>query len=361
MDVRPDLFSRKDISMNIQDTFLKTRAERAIALQEQGLFLIDQRSELPLPGPKSISNLKYSNERDENGRYYDYETPWGKFSFDIESQRSLLVLRKGMPPSELLPQSRLEVATATLHSGFVAIHNNGSSFDLDFQTRDRFSWETLRLINQTLAEEHLPVVVWQLDEATGETPPVIRITNDSAMLFASSAIWDTDEQQLVAAQVVTTSQELLKAIKATLANNGSKNYLTVKTPEDSAYLRGARRGYVSVNNSLASANADGTVTALLHPLSGDPQANSAGHFYLVVAPGENISQKFVERLDLAIPWPIQPEWAEYLLEAGQIADLVFLLPGSGKDFAAGFRILKNETKWQQVIADGLKEGRISIT
>ena len=347
--------------MTIQDSFLKARAERAIALQEQGLFLIDQRSELPLPGPKSISNLKYSNERDENGRYYDYETPWGKFSFDIESQRSLLVLRKGMPPSELLPQSRLEVATATLHSGFVAIHNNGSSFDLDFQTRDRFSWETLRLINQTLAEEHLPVVVWQLDEATGETPPVIRITNDSAMLFASSAIWDTDEQQLVAAQVVTTSQELLKAIKATLANNGGKNYLTVKTSEDSAYLRSARRGYISVNNSLASANADGTVIALLHPLSGDPQANSAEHFYLVVAPGESISQKFIERLDLAIPWPIQPEWAEYLLEAGQMADLVFLLPGSGKDFAAGFRILKNETKWQQVIADGLKDGRISIS
>ena len=193
-----------------------------------------------------------------------------------------------------------------------------------------------------------------------DTLPVIRIANDSAMLFASSAIWDPDEQQLVAAQVVTTSQELLKAIKATLANNGGKNYLTVKTHEDSAYLRGARRGYLSVSSSLVSANADGTVTALLHPLSGDPQTNRAEHMYLVVAPGESVSQKFVERLDLAIPWPIQPEWADYLLEAGQTADLVFLLPGSGNDFAAGFRILKNETLWQQVIADGLKEGRITI-
>jgi hypothetical protein len=181
------------------------------------------------------------------------------------------------------------------------------------------------------------------------------------MLFASSAIWDNDEQQLVAAQVVTTSQELLKAIKATLANNGNKNYLTVKTPEDNAFLKGAKRGYVSVNNNLSGANAEGTVTALLHPLSGDPQANAAEHFYIVVAPDENISQKFAERLDLAIPWPIQPEWSEYLLEAGQEAELVQVLPGSGKDFAAGLRVAKNESKWQQIIANGLKAGRISIS
>ena len=106
------------------------------------------------------------------------------------------------------------------------------------------SWtiNTLQVLNQTLATEQIPVVVWQLDEAEGETPPVIRITNDSAMVFASSAIWSPIDQQLVAAQVVTTSQDLLKAIKATLANNNTKSYLTVKTPDDSAYLKGARQG-----------------------------------------------------------------------------------------------------------------------
>jgi hypothetical protein len=153
---------------------------------------------------------------------------------------------------------------------------------------------------------------------------------------------------------------LLKAIKATLANNNAKSFLTVKTPDDSAYLKSARKGYISANNNLTQANAEGTVTALLHPLSGDPQANSAEHFFLVVTPGEDLNQRFAERLDLAIPWPIQPEWADYLLEAGQESDLVQVLPSSGTDFTAGLRIKKNESLWQQVISDGLKNGRIQI-
>ena len=84
------------------------------------------------------------------------------------------------------------------------------------------------------------------------------------------------------------------------------------------------------------------------------------HLYIVIAPGESLKDKFSERLDLAIPWPIQPEWAEYLLEAGQEKDLVQVLPSSGTDFTAGLRIKKNESLWQQVISDGLKRGCIQI-
>jgi len=43
---------------------------------------------------------------------------------------------------------------------------------------------------------------------------------------------------------------LLKAIKATLANNNGKSYLTIKPTDDSAYLKSARRGYVHVSNDL---------------------------------------------------------------------------------------------------------------
>jgi hypothetical protein len=160
---------------------------------------------------------------------------------------------------------------------------------------------------------------------------------------------------------VTTSQELLKAIKASLATNNRKSYITVKTPKDSAYLKGARRGFITATNSLTQANAEGTVSALLHPLSGDPQAHTDDHFYLVITPEEDLSEKFAERLDLAIPWPLQPEWAEYLLEAGKKAGLVQALAMSGSDFSAGLRVAKNETKWQQVISTGLKQGRISIS
>ncbi len=279
----------------------------------------------------------------------------------LRATRASILQEQGSPPPELVPQAKLKVATATIHTGFVTICNNGRSFDLDFQTRDQVGWDTLRLINKTLASEQIPVVVWQVDEAEGETPPLIRITNESAMVFASSAIWDIEHQQLVAAQVVTTSQELLKAIKATLANSNGKSYLTVKTPDDSAYLKSARRGYVHVSNDLARANAQGSVTALLHPLSGDPQAHSFEHLYIVIAPGESLKEKFAERLDLAIPWPIQPEWSEYLLEAGKRAGLIEVLPACGQDFSAGLRVSKNESKWHELISTGLKSGRISIS
>ena len=74
----------------ITDERLKTRAECAIALQAEGQFLVDFRRELPLP---VIENLQYSHDRDESGRYYDYENEWGRFSF-APGDRSLLLLKK---------------------------------------------------------------------------------------------------------------------------------------------------------------------------------------------------------------------------------------------------------------------------
>lgn len=76
--------------MSVNDHQLQQRVMKAIALQEQGLFIVDCRHDLPLPGHKSLENMRYSNNRDEIGRYYDYETDWGKFSFDPDSYRSLL-------------------------------------------------------------------------------------------------------------------------------------------------------------------------------------------------------------------------------------------------------------------------------
>lgn len=62
--------------------------------------------------------------------------------------------------------------------GYVAIHNNGSSFDLDMATRDVTDYSVLQRINQTLSSEHIPVVVWQVDKEERDIPPVIRITNE---------------------------------------------------------------------------------------------------------------------------------------------------------------------------------------
>ena len=66
--------------MSIQNNELKRKTLRAIDLQEENLFIVDQRSELPLPMDGSLERLSYSNERDEQGRYYDYQNSWGYFS-----------------------------------------------------------------------------------------------------------------------------------------------------------------------------------------------------------------------------------------------------------------------------------------
>lgn len=345
--------------MTIENNSLKQRTQRAIALQESGCFIVDRRGELPLLTDQSLNELRYSRQFDEHGQYYDYQNAWGCFSCDSED-RYLLILRKGTPPEALLPQPRLALATATLYAGYIAIQSGRNSLELDFRSSGAADWSTLHDINALLRQEAIPLVVWQLEQAPDDIPPIIRIYNDSAMVYATSAVWSLEDQQLVAAQIVSTSAELLKAIKATLANNHAKSYISVKTPDDSAYLKGARRGYTAVANSLSAANADGAVTVLLHPLAGDPQANAGEYFYLIVTQGESLEQKFIERLDLAIPWPLQPTWAEYLLEAGQDAGLVQHLPASGTDFTAALRVSKNESQWRQLIQTGLSRAQLII-
>jgi hypothetical protein len=162
-----------------------------------------------------------------------------------------------------------------------------------------------------------------------------------------------DEQQLVATQVVTTSQELLKAIKATLATNNSKSYLTVKTPDDSAYLKGARRGYIASQQPGAGQRRwDG------HCPAASAERRPTGHtfefFYLVVASPEELSQRsssngstwpspgLCSRNGLNTCWkPVRRlVWCRCCLAQARIS------PGAAH--------LKNESKWQQLISDGLK-------
>ena len=259
-------------SMTIQDTNLKEKVLRAIALQAQGAFVSDYHHELPLPGHKELVNLRYSHERDENGRYYDYETPWGKFSSDTENSL-VVVMRKGTPPAELLPQPRLELATATLHTGYVAIHNNGSSFEMDFKTRDRLCWETLRIINQTLAAENMPIAVWQVDEAKTDTP-----ASDPHLQRLSHAV--CLQRHLgsgrAAAGCRPDRHHQPGTAESHQGNPGTERWQELPVAQDAGKQRlsaWSQTRLCTVNNHLTPVNAEGTVSVLLHPLSGDPQAN----------------------------------------------------------------------------------------
>ncbi len=198
-------------------------------------------------------------------------------------------------------------------------------------------------------------------EAPDNAIEVLKLSNESALVYASGAVWSPADSQLVAAHVVTTSHELLTAIRATLANNSNKSFLTLMHPGGREILQGAKRGYITITSSLDRAHAAGVTAILLHPLTGDPKHHpQAECFYVVAVDGEDFAGKFGERLALSIPWPTRPEWAQYLIEAGQEMELVEFLPVAGRGFTTAARVMRDEEAWETVIADGLKYKRITI-
>ena len=341
-----------------EDTHLRQQVLKLIELQRQGKFLATPRDyESGAPPLPTLQDLGL-----RRARYpYDYEADWGRFKMDYPS--GALVLVEGAPPDEWLPQPLLQAVTALVHPGHVSLlTEDGSDPGLALEIRQEESdYRFLRRINAILAAERQPYVCWRLEWPQDENAlEVISIANESALVFASSAVWSPEDGQLVAALVASPSKELLTAIRATLANNSSKGWITVKGASENAFLRGAKRGFVQVAASLAKTNAQGTAAVLLHPLAGNPQEESAEFFYVVATPAESLPDKFGERLALAIPWPTQPGWSEYLLDAGQEAGLVQLLPVLGPDFSAAVRVCKDDAGWGNLIEQGLKAQTISV-
>jgi len=164
---------------------------------------------------------------------------------------------------------------------------------------------------------------------------------------------------LVAATLVSPSTQSLRAITATLATNAKKG-LTLSVDGSSHYLQNARRGYIAVSGSLSASGAEGNVQTIVHPLAGNPQDQPADHFYVLAPKGQDLAAVFIERLALAIPWPTQPEWTGYLMEAGSEKELLRALDKSGPDFASALCVQKNEDGWKAVIETGLADHRIHI-
>ena len=340
-----------------EDTHLRTQVQKLIDLQRQGKFLASPRDDTDAPPIPTIAELGLRRSRYP----YDYEADGERFKMDYPA--FALILVEGTPPPEWTPQPQVQLATAVIHPDCVNLHlEDGSDPGLSLDLRPEGSdYHFLRRVNAALRADRQSYVCWRLEWVTDENAlDVLSIANESALVFASSAVWSPEDGQLVAALVASPTKELLTAIRATLANNNSKGWVTVKGGEHNAFLRGAKRGFVHVSTPLAKANAAGVACALLHPLTGNPQEEAAEHFYVVVTLSERLSRKFGERLALSISWPTQGEWSEYLLTAGQEAGLVQLLPAAGLDFTAAVRVVKDDTAWQEIITTGLKAGAINI-
>ncbi len=221
---------------------------------------------------------------------------------------------------------------------------------------------TLNMINARLREDDVPALCWRFRWLGGERAAWVSIENESALVHAESALWDEMNFQLVAA-VFSGDKQITKAIMATLMTNSDKIKGWIKQGYTRVCdLASAKRRYAQVSRSLAEANASGTALAVLHPLASNPRESSQDHFYVVATPGEDLVQKFRERLDMATSLAMLPAWADYLLTAGREAGLVRELCGFGPTFV-GLCVSKKsygEDGWESVISAGLRSKTITL-
>lgn len=350
---------------------LRDRTLAVRALQRTGKYPLVVTSDEDLPSLPTAEAL--GAHRLGYGAYGNFATAWGVFSRDWTLD--VLVLSEGTPPADLPPQVPLCPAVAEVYptSGYTRVVSqgeDGTDLTLDAvpdASEQRYLQTYLRRLNTALAETGL--VVWQLtwQEALPSAP--IRLANDHALTFGSSALWDADPEtgmpQLVAGQFYAANQQVLKALYGSLVTN-SKKFLTLYDTEGRSHtLAGARRGYTRLGGNLSTAHALGHLMVLEHPLAGNPAESTETWFYVLGLHDEDVVQKFAERLDLAIPWPLQADWGETLLNLGQEANLVVWCdrtgPDTGQEYVYGLRVSKDADAWQTVISTGLQTGALILT
>jgi hypothetical protein len=337
------------------DTYRKKQAQIIRMRQLDGwLVAVDDycADQFPLPVVNGIARA---------GKYSGYETDSGPFK--RSSAASTWEIQASCLPE--IPLVPLRLASVHAHeSGLLVTLQDGDQFSLDeIWTADINAYQLLTKVNQRFATDHaLGAVAWELtweEDFLQKRPCLMRLINDHVSVVCSSAAWDMEGKQLIAATLVSPEQQSLRAITATLATN-SKKGLTLTAGGLSHYLNNARRGFTAVSGGLSQAGAEGHVLTILHPLTGNPQEQTAEHFYVLVAKGQDLQAVFSERLALAIPWPTKPEWAEYLLTEGLEQELLVHLETSGPDFSAALCVQKDSDGWKAVLEAGLTAGRISL-
>ena len=340
---------------NYQDTYTKNWAEQIIRAQASGKLVAVEagfEDRYPLPVITELPGVQAAR----NGGYELNIFPFRRVG--IPGIWDISVAR--LPAVPLIP---LELASVHAHeNGALVSISNRSQFSLDeLWTAGENAYEFLGKVNRHLAgDKTLCSIAWELTWADDfERPHAMRLSTEHVSVVCSSAAWDSENHQLVAATLVSPSTQSLRAITATLATN-SKKGLTLSVDGSSHYLQNTRRGFTAVSGSLAASGAEGNVLTIIHPLTGNPQEQPADYFYVFAPKEQNQAGIFCERLALAISWPTQPEWVGYLMDAGTEKELVRTLDTRGPDFESALCVQKNEAGWRAIIETGLAEGWISI-
>jgi len=351
-----------------EDTYGLARFKQALALYDSGKFIVAR--EKPYNG--FLGNEKVGilagRHYDPNNSYkfYDGKTSWGFFNYNYDAR--VWVLEKGDVPEKYQGENkpkRPHAATAVIYPRHTLI-NIGDGVrvvDADIDVPPQVRYGPTNYINEQLNKDELPIFVWKAEfdpsweTAQNEKGDTLRVFNDSIQAIASAAICDENRMQLVALQYMPNDAQIAKAIRATLANNNSKEFITISGAGERYTLRGAKKGFPAAVVNTKSKTTQGAsvgVVVLVNPLTGDPQLWTEDYFYVIATPNQDLEAEFVTRLNLALPWPVQPEWANYLLAEGRSGDLVQDLAIIGDEFAKAVAVHKNDEGWREIIAKGLE-------
>ncbi len=337
-----------------KNTYLENQVRQVARLQAEGKFIAayDYLAEyLPLPRVDDLPGAQY------DARQNSYIASWGRFT------------RGPVPGSWLLVEGQAPETQTPMRSVTAKVMDNRVFILLDEQTiptaerwrADESAYNLLTRINAGLVKDlALGMVACRLEWEESELDKRLhdlRLANDHVSVVCSSAVWDPDRHALVAVTMVSPEQQSLRAITATLCVNSKTLILSVDNKNQ--IIKSTRRKYIAVPGNLAAVGAEGYLITLLHPLSGNPQEEASEAFYIVTTQGESLPARFVERLNLAIPYPVREAWAEYLLEHGLQENLVRELSLAGDDFQEALWVSKAEG-WRTIIENGLKQGQIKL-
>jgi hypothetical protein len=188
-----------------------------------------------------------------------------------------------------------------------------------------------------------------------------RISNKQVSEFALYVVWDEENEQLVAANIVSTNKQGVESLWASYTTNSKRN-ISVKYGEyywEAVTLDNAKKGGVKLARTMNELNVRAYTFNFEHPACGDPRKGEKWeYFYVLATEQENMLPMFIQRLDMAIVWPVLPEWGEYMYAAGIDQGLVKPLSMRGPGYANGVCVTKNTAAWQAIIEAGMVGGHL---
>ena len=238
----------------------------------------------------------------------------------------------------------LQLVTAKLFRNYIQVEE----INIDLSDAS----DIIAFVNKQLTKARCPYVVYEI-EVIEEPTPMLFITNQHAAVHASRVIWDAENNQLVAATLVSSTKMTLKAILASLSTN-SKQILRISGAGRNIHVENAQRGYIQIPHEIRG----GYAVSIYHPVCGDPRLSSEPYFYSIGG-----ANAFIDRLQTALPWPFKREWFDYVIKKALEINLVAKLDSLG-EYPPAYRAFTGRdgvgVGWEDILGAGLVSRKLHI-